>query len=35
MAALLAVNDLTHNLDAAMETAKTFLPLPHRLEFVA
>jgi len=35
MAALLAVNALTHNLDAAMEAAKTFPPLPHRLELVA
>jgi len=35
MAALLAVDALTHDLAFAIEAAKSFEPLTHRLEFVA
>jgi UDP-N-acetylmuramoylalanine--D-glutamate ligase len=35
MAALLAVDALTHDLELAMEAARSFLPLTHRLEYVA
>ena len=35
MAALLSVDMLTQDLDAAMAAARTFTPLPHRLEYVA
>lgn len=35
MAALLAVDSLTHDLDFAIEAARSFEPLTHRLEFVA
>lgn len=35
MAALLSVNSLTQDLDAAMAAALTYTPLPHRLEYVA
>ena len=35
MAALLSVDALTHDMDAATEAARGFAPLSHRLEFVA
>lgn len=35
MAALLAVGALTHDYELAMESAKSFAPLVHRLEYVA